>query len=322
MAGKKSNVAVVIPAFCAEKSIAQVIQGIPEWVKDIFVIDDCSQDSTGTVVNSLKNPKVHLIRLEKNQGVGNAVLTGYQAAVENKADIIVKIDSDGQMDPKYIEKLIQPIESGQANYTKGNRFFRRSGIHKMPIFRKIGNVGLSFMIKMSSGYWNIFDPTNGYTAISAEIVPMLNFKNISRRFFFETSLLLELGLLRAVVKDIDIPAIYGEEKSHLSEIKALLEFPPKLVVGFFKRIVYLYFIRDFNAVSFLSISGFIGIAFGMIWGVSKWQQSSAKGMITPTGTVMIAVIPIIIGIQFLLQAMVLDIQNFPQENIYRNNSSD
>ena len=310
------NISVVIPAFCSQDTIKSVIQSIPEWVNEIIIIDDGSSDKTGEVVVSVGNPKANLVSLKRNLGVGNAVLTGYSIALQHGADIVVKVDSDGQMDTNFIEKLIAPILNGHANYVKGNRFFRRSGIKKMPIIRRIGNMGLSFMIKMASGYWNIFDPTNGFTAISTSIIPLLNFNNIGKRYFFESSLLIELGLLRAVVKDVDVPAIYNDEKSHLSEFKSLIEFPVRIIIGFCKRIVYLYFIRDFTPFSFLLLSGLFNIIFGFIWGITKWEQSSAMGVLTPTGTVMIAVIPIIIGIQFILQALVLDIQNIPKENIY------
>ena len=311
-----TSVAVVIPAYCAEKTIRKVIDGIPEWIQFIIVVDDCSPDKSGEVVRSInKNPKIHLIHHEENQGVGGAMLTGYQKALEIGAEIVVKMDSDGQMDPDYIEKLVTPIINGEADYTKGNRFMFGSGLHKMPLLRKLGNTLLSFFTKISSGYWHIFDPTNGYTAIQTRILQRINLSNISKSFFFETSVLLELGIYKAVVHDVFIPGIYDGEESHLSEFKTSFEFPPKLIKGFFRRIIYQYFIRDFNAVSLLLVSGTAGILFGSIWGGVNWKISSAKNVTTPTGTIMIAVLPIILGVQLVLQALILDIQNVPKEVI-------
>jgi glycosyltransferase involved in cell wall biosynthesis len=315
---KSKKICIVIPMYKVEPYIKDVIMGIPTWIWKIILIDDASPDHSSEVVSSVNDPRVEIIRLESNQGVGGAVLTGYKKAVELGANIIVKMDSDGQMDPAYLIPLIAPILTNRADYAKGNRFLHANELKSMPLIRRIGNAGLSFLTKSASGYWNIFDPTNGYTAISAKIIPLLNTDRISRRFFFETSLLIELGLLRAVVEDVGIPAIYGDEKSHLSEWKTFFEFPPKLVKGFIRRIIFNYFIRDFTAFSLLFISGVFGILFGSYWGIDFWVRSAITGMIASTGTVMIAVLPIILGVQFLLQAMVMDVENVPTQPLSNN----
>jgi dolichol-phosphate mannosyltransferase len=187
-------------------------------------------------------------------------------------------------------------------------------LRHMPYIRRMGNLGLSFLTKVASGYWNIFDPTNGYTAIGANALRSLNFERLSKRYFFETSMLLELGLQRMVVKDIYIPAIYGDESSKLSNLKALFEFPPKLFLGMLRRIIFLYFIRDLTAVSIFSIAGIVSVIFGSLWGIYHWWRSSVTGVEASTGTVMIAILPLILGIQFLLQAVGMDIQNTPQKD--------
>lgn len=315
---KLPKIAVVIPAYCAEKTILKVINKIPCWVLLIIVVDDCSPDRTAELVSGCTDSRICLISLEQNQGVGGAVLTGYKKAVELGAEIIVKMDSDGQMDPSYLISLIAPILNNQTDYTKGNRFLHPTELKTMPLIRRIGNAGLAFLTKAASGYWNIFDPTNGYTALSAKIIPLLNTDRISRRFFFETSFLLELGLLRAVVKDVSIPAVYGDEKSHLSEWKALFEFPYKLVKGLLRRISFHYFIQDFTAFSLFLIGGIFCIFFGSYWGIDSWVRSATTGTVASTGTVMIAVLPIILGVQFILQAMVLDIQNVPTQPLSNN----
>jgi len=307
------EIAVVIPAFRAESLIQKVIAGIPSCVSLIIVVNDCSPDHTSAVIQEMMSLDQRLVLIEHktNQGVGGAMLTGYHAAFERGADVIVKMDSDDQMDPAYLEALIAPILAGRADYTKGNRFLHESQLHQMPLSRRLGNIGLSFLTKLASGYWNIFDPTNGYTAIRASIMPLLNDSRIDRRYFYESSMLVELGLARAVVSDVYIPARYGDEVSSLSELDALFRFPPLLMRCFLRRIFIQYFIRDFTAFTLFFIIGTGLFIWGLAFGILKWLHSIQTGIPTNTGTVMLAVIPFILGVQFLLQALLMDIQNVP-----------
>lgn len=319
---KQNIISVVIPAYCAEKHLEKVIRGVPEFIDYIIIVDDCSTDNTKYLAEQLAlvYPKIKLIRHEKNQGVGGAVLSGYQLAHQLKSSVVVKMDADDQMDPTYILSLIAPIQAKQADYTKGNRFLHGRQLKAMPMFRQFGNVGLSFLTKLASGYWNIFDPTNGYTAIHTSVISMLNTDSIDRRYFFETSMLLELGLLMAVVQDIYIPARYGNETSHLSEWRALLNFPPRLLVGFARRVWFQYLLRDFNLVSLYLICGLPLLMFGSIFGAYHWWKSYQLQIATQTGTIMLAVLPIILGAQLLLQALALDVQKVPYCVISQNES--
>jgi dolichol-phosphate mannosyltransferase len=225
------------------------------------------------------------------------------------------MDSDDQMDPAYLIPLITPLLMNQADYTKGNRFLHAAELKSMPVIRRIGNAGLSFMTKAASGYWNIFDPSNGYTAINASIVPLLGTDYLHRRYFFECSMLIQLGMIRAVIQDIEIPAKYQDEVSSLSDLKSLFQFPPLLLAGFLRRISNQYFIRDFTAASLFMITGLTLSIFGLIWGIYHWVISSIKQVDASTGTVMIAVLPLILGLQLLLQSVVMDIQNVPNDVI-------
>lgn len=307
--------AIVIPAYRANNTIQDVIEKIPNWIDHIIVVDDCSPDNTYDVVQSIANPKIKLLKHYMNRGVGGAMKTGYQKALDLQADIIIKMDSDGQMDPQFLDRLISPIIKRKADYSKGNRFLRGRELQRMPAIRRIGNLGLSFLTKLASGYWNVFDPTNGYTAITKSALSMFDFDHLAERYFFESSMLLELCLHRIVVKDVSIPAIYEDEKSSLSPGKSLLEFPPKLFRGFVRRIFIQYFLVDFSAVSLLLIFGIFTFLFGVIWGIIHWVRSSHLNVVASTGTVMLAVLPIILGVQFLLQALILDTQNTPKEVI-------
>lgn len=305
------TVAVVIPAYRAAGSIAAVLAGIPALVRHIVVVNDGSPDSTSATVRAASDPRVALVEHDSNQGVGGAVMTGYRHARMLGADIIVKMDADGQMDPDYLLPLITPIVLGEADYTKGNRFLHERELRAMPGRRRFGNAGLSFITKLASGYWGIFDPTNGYTAIHASLIPILGTAAIAKRFFFESSMLLHLSLVRAVVRDVYVPARYPGTASHLSESRAAVQFPWLLFRGFLRRVRLQYFIRDFTAVSLYLVFGLLLTLFGTIWGAWHWAISNQQGVPATTGTVMIAVLPIIVGVQLLLQAMTLDIQGAP-----------
>ncbi len=311
------HICVVIPMYKAQDHIVQVLVGIPAFVRSIVVVDDCSPDASLERAQAVANERVYFVYHTQNQGVGGAMLSGYRKAIELGAEVIVKIDADDQMDPDYLFPLIAPILTGEADYTKGNRFLHARQLRSMPLLRRIGNVGLSFLTKLASGYWNIFDPTNGYTAIHAALIPLLDESAIDRHYFFESSMFIELGLMRAVVRDIYIPARYGGEKSSLSERKALIEFPPRLFKGFLRRIWLQYFLRDFGILSVYLMSGIVLLLFGFIFGMFNWIHNAQLDVPTPIGTVMLAAMPVILGVQFLLQANLLDIQNVPSQPLQR-----
>lgn len=315
-----AQVAVVIPAYQAAAHIAKVLRGMPPIVDRIIVVDDCSPDQTAAIVQeeSRRDPRIRLLRHDENQGVGGAVLTGYAEAHRLGAKIVVKMDSDGQMDPHYLPALVAPIARGEADYTKGNRYLHARQLRSMPPARRIGNLGLSFLTKLASGYWNVFDPTNGYTAIHAAVIPLLNTEGVARRYFFESSMLLELSLLRAVVGDVFIPARYGDETSRLSTLKSLCEFPLALSRGLCRRLWIQYFVRDFSIASVLMVFGTLLLLFGLVFGGWHWLVSIQTLIPTPTGTVMLAVLPVILGIQFLLQTVIADVQNVPRKPLQSN----
>jgi dolichol-phosphate mannosyltransferase len=305
-------ISVVIPAYCAEKHLEKVVRGIPRYVNFIIIVDDDSNDETEEIANRLKSldTRGKVISHENNHGVGGAMISGYNLAQQLESTVIVKMDADDQMDPAYLLPLISPIIKGKADYTKGNRFLVST--HSMPVLRRVGNLGLSLMTKAASGYWDIFDPTNGYTAIHGSIIPLLNKAMLDNRFFYETSMLMQLYLIRAVVKDVLIPPRYADEISHLSEWKTLYEFPLRLFKGLLSRLWIQYFVRDFGIFSVFLLSGMILFTFGMVFGIYHWWISaSIFHAATPTGTIMVAILPVILGVQLLLQAIVLDVQNVP-----------
>jgi len=308
------DIAVVIPSFKVRDHILSVLRSIGPEVRRIYVVDDhCPQLSGKFVEDQCRDPRVEVIHNKSNQGVGGATIAGYRRALLDGADIIVKMDGDGQMDPAAIPTLVRPIQKGSADYTKGNRFYALENLEGMPLMRKIGNAGLSFISKVSSGYWHVMDPTNGYTAIHAGALSLLPLAKIERRYFFESDMLFRLNTIRAVIREIPMKSIYGEEKSNLSILKVLGDFPSKYLSRFVKRVCYSYILRDFNVCSVELLAGLSLVTFGSVFGAYHWYHAAVSQASTPTGTIMLAVLPIIVGVQLLLAAISTDVMNVPKE---------
>ena len=317
-AAARPRVAVVIPCYREVDHVADVISGIGQEVVRIIVVDDACPDHTGEHVRAqCTDPRVEVIVHERNLGVGGATLTGYRRAIEAGVDIVIKLDGDGQMDPALIPALIEPIVEGEADYAKGNRFHTLDLVTEMPALRIAGNLLLSFACKLSSGYWNIFDPTNGYTAIHTKVAERLPFEKISKGYFFESDMLFRLNLLRAVVADIPMRARYGNERSGLKIGRVIFEFTARHWINTTKRIFYSYFLRDFNAASVELVLGTLLFGFGGIFGALKWYESSTTGIVTTAGTVFIAALPIILGSQMLIAFLDFDTRNIPDTPIHR-----
>ncbi len=306
------KVAVVIPAFREESRVAGVLRGLPPWVDQVVVVDDASPDGTSEAVRSVGDPRVTLVRHEKNQGVGGATITGFKKALELGADILVKMDGDGQMDAKRLGELVSPIAAGLCEYAKGNRFHAGRLLRGMPWVRLAGNAVLSFLVKMASGYWHILDPQNGYVAISAQIVRQLDLEAMDRGYFFEDDMLIALNIVEARVLDVPMPAVYLGEHSSLKPHRILFSYPPKLLMGLVRRIWYRYVLYDFSPVALLLVAGLTLAGFGFLWGLVHWIRALSTGLPTPIGTVMLAVLPMMLGTQCLLNALQLDIQNSPR----------
>lgn len=308
-------IVVVIPAYNEAAHIEGVISAIPKFVDCILAVNDASTDKTADVLASIEDPRLQIITHERNCGVGGAVLSGYRRALELGADIVVKVDGDGQMDPGDIARLISPIENNLADYCKGVRFRDPEVVSKMPKIRFLGNLGLSFLTKAASGYWNIFDPTNGFTAIGNKALALLNFDHLDQGFFFETHMLTELYHVNAVTLDVPIRTRYGNETSHLGVTHALMTFPMHLARALVKRITRRYFIDDFSAFSVFLISGLLLSGWGLVFGLYNWIANLIRGVETPAGTVMLAALPFLLGSQLLIQSVVLDIANVPKTPI-------
>jgi glycosyltransferase involved in cell wall biosynthesis len=312
-----ARVAVVIPSYKVRDHVLGVIARIGSEVERIYVVDDaCPLNSGGFVEQECPDERVVVIRNAQNLGVGGATMTGYRAAINDGMTVLVKLDGDGQMDPVLIPQIIAPILSGSADYTKGNRFFSPEALNGMPSVRLIGNAGLSFLTKLSSGYWDLLDPTNGFTAIHANVADVLPFDRLAKRYFFESDMLFRLSIVRAVVADIPIFSRYGDEKSNMNAGQVLLPFLGKNLVNTWKRIVYSYFLRGFSFASFQLFFGAILFLWGAGFGAFNWYANVAAGHSTPTGTVMLAVVPLILGFQLILGFIAADIAAVPTRPLH------
>jgi len=306
------KVAVVVPCYRERLHILDVLTKIGPHVSAIFVVDDACPDQTGDFVEqNCTDPRVHVTRHATNLGVGGATLTGYRLALDAGYDIVVKLDGDDQMNPDQIPRLIAPIISGRADYTKGNRFHRADAVSAMPWTRIAGNIMLSLLSKLSSGYWNVFDPTNGYTAIHSAAAKNLPVNNISKGYFFESELLFRLGMMRAVVEDVPMTARYGAETSGINIPKIIPEFMAKHYINTCKRIYVNYFLRDPGVATLQLVFGKVLLLFGIIFGGWNWYGSVQTGVNASAGTVVLAALPIIIGVQLLFSFFGQDLKNVP-----------
>lgn len=310
-------IAVVIPCYKVTRHVAAVIAAIGPEVSRIYCVDDaCPEDSGGFITRTVADPRVRVLRNERNRGVGGAVMAGYAQAAADGCDIVVKVDGDGQMDPRLIPKFVAPILRGQADYTKGNRFYNLRDLGAMPRLRLFGNAVLSFLTKLSSGYWDMFDPTNGYTAIHAAVLRELPLDSIAERYFFESDMLFRLNTLRAVVVDIPMKAVYADEQSNMVISRLVGPFLARNLVNFAKRLAYNYYLRDFNLASLELAIGLPLLAAGTVFGAVRWVEGVEVGVAVSAGTVMLAALPIILGLQLLLAAFGYDVQAVPRQPIH------
>jgi glycosyltransferase involved in cell wall biosynthesis len=309
-------ISVVIPCYKVRAHIIGVIAGIPEGIGKIYVVDDLCPEQTGQFVReTCRDPRVTVIFNGKNLGVGGAVKAGYLHALADGADIIVKLDGDGQMNPALITRLVEPILAASADYVKGNRFYDLAFLRAMPFARKLGNSGVSFMNKLSSGYWNTMDPSNGFTAIHRKALENLPLDRIDNRFFFESDMLFRLYTIRAVVAEMPMQAVYADENSNLKIHRILFQFPLKYFSRLVKRVFYNYYLRDFNIGSLELILAFVFMTFGIIFGAYKWSESIITSHPATAGTVILAGLPVILGFQSLIGFLHFDVSNVPQKPI-------
>lgn len=313
-----ARIAAIIPCYRVGERVLDVIARIGPECDAIYVVDDACPEGSGALVRrSVSDPRVTVLVHETNQGVGGATLTGMRRAAADGAAVLVKIDGDGQMDPALVPGLVRPILDGEADYVKGNRFHDLDLVREMPAIRLAGNAALSFLSKLSSGYWNVFDPTNGFVAIHAEVLEALPHDKIARRYFFESDMLFRLNLARAVVVDMPMAARYRGETSSLRIGEEIPRFLKAHLRNFLKRLFYSYVLRDFSVATLYLLMALLLIPFGALSGLTGWYWFASQGQPATAGTVMLAGLPLILGVQFLLAFLAYDTAGVPQRPVHR-----
>lgn len=311
-----AKIAIVIPCYRTRDSIIEVIEGALPYAQMIICVDDACPDNSGRLVEEkIHDPKVIVLFNSQNLGVGGAVKAGYQAALDANCDVVIKLDGDGQMEPGLIPELVQPIIDGDSDYCKGNRFHELQGLEDMPLLRLFGNSMLSLLTKVSSGYWRLMDPTNGFTAIGLHALKAIPLNKVNNGYFFESDMLFRLNVARAVVSDIPMRSKYGDETSSLRISHILGPFLLGNLRNLFKRIFYNYFLRDFNIGTVQLLAGSVISFFGLLTGINAWSQSIETGVTASAGTVMLSALPVIIGFQLLLSFLNYDIENTPRRTL-------
>lgn len=304
------TIAAVVPAFSEADHIADVINTMPKTVDFIVVVDDDSPDETYKYALATADSRLTVIRHEQNQGVGGAILTAHRKALQLGSDINVVFAGDGQMDPAFLPSLLDPIVHDDYGFTKANRFYSSSSFRGMPRHRVLGNVVLSFLNKLSSGYWNLFDPQNGYTATRRDVLERLDFENIAKRYEFENDFLVNLNILNVRAKDVPIPALYGDEVSTIKLTSVIPALVRLLTRGFSRRIMLKYVIGTFSPIALMLAAGTAMTLWSVFFGIWVLFQTIGPPVAT-TGTVLLCIAPGLMGFQLLLTALQLDIAATP-----------
>lgn len=301
------RVAIVVPAHNEERLIGKVIETAPDVVDLIVVVDDCSDDATSANAKAVGDPRLELIELPRNLGVGGAIVAGHRRALELGADVCVVMAGDAQMDPAYLPALLAPIADGAAEFTKANRFYAYGSFDGMPKHRIAGNIAMSFMTKAASGYWNLFDPQNGYTAIHRSALERLTLDRIAQGYDFENDLLIQLNIAGVRARDVPVPAVYGDEVSGMKLRKVAPRLLRRCWSGFWTRMWRKYVLQSFSPVALLFFSGLAMVGFGLAIGVFILFNTLGPPQASP-GTVLLCVGPLLSGVHLLIYALFLDIQ--------------
>ena len=313
------RIAAVIPAYNVGAHLAAVLAELPSLFTSAIVVDDASADDTAAIAARCAaiDPRISVIRHDRNRGVGGAMISGFRKALADGADVIVKVDGDGQMPLEFAPRLIEPLLSGEADYAKGNRFRDFSAIRHMPAVRRLGNLGLGFLAKAATGYWHCFDPTNGFVAIRADVLAQIPLDDVDPTYFFEISMLTHLYLIGAAVKEEPMPARYGGEPSSLSIPRVLVDFPGRLLRSFLRRLILKNLVYEFGIESLQLLLGVPLLFAGLLYGGYEWFWYVHHNRAAPTGTIVLAALMIIIGFQSLVSAITLDLQSVPTRPINR-----
>jgi glycosyltransferase involved in cell wall biosynthesis len=302
------RVAVVVPALDEERLVVETLRGVPELVDRIYVVDDASTDGTAQAAVTSGDPRVELIRHERNLGVGAAIAAGYRRALENAFDVTCVMAADNQMDPSELAALVEPVARGEVEYAKANRLSSGEAWTVIPRTRFFGNAMLSLLTKIASGYWHVADSQAGYTAISLAALRRLDLPRLYPRYGFPNDMLVHLNVQNARVRDVPSRPIYdvGEDSGiRLRSVVPRISW--LLFKGFWWRLAQKYVIRDFHPLVFFYAFGTLMTLVGVVLGLIEVGLRIAGNAITPATIVLVAVL-LIAGLQLTLFAMWFDME--------------
>ena len=305
------RVAAILPCYNEEKLIGKTIETMPKFVDHIIAVDDKSTDKTWKVIQAIakKNKKVIPVHLEVNQGIGGAYINGFKEALGKNADLIFTMAGDAQCNQDFMPNMIDTLLDNNLDYVKANRFVHLEELKQMPAFRRVGNTIITILTKFSSGYYSIFDSQNGYGVFTRKALEKLPFSHIGRRYDYENTLLIALSIMGAKIKDEPVPAIYGDEVSTIPVFKTTLRALKVVWLGFWKRMYNKYILINFHPIALFLLSGILLFLIGLGFGVFLAADRILFGTSPSTGTVMLSVLPIILGFQLLLTAITMDMNN-------------
>lgn len=309
---KKLKLAVVIPCYNEEKLVKETIDSLPKSIDYILAVNDCSKDNTLGVLKQIAktNKKVRIINNRENGGVGFSLKAGFVYALEKTDAVAVGILSgDAQCDPTRIEPMLDMFIDRGCDYIKGNRFYNRKALASMPAYRRVGNVFISLLTKFSTGYYSISDTTMGFGFMSRSILETVDFSLVKNRYDYETSMLTALSIVGARVKDFPVPAIYGDETSTIDFWPTVFRVLRVNWVGFWQRMYYKYTLFTLHPIVIFLAGGLSLSIGGWAYGVYLIVEKIVNDNTPTSGTVMLAVLPIILGFQMLLTALLMDVSN-------------
>jgi len=292
--------------------ITQTIKKIPEYIDHIIAVNDASTDNTIGVLKKLKKQYSKLIIVDNkvNQGVGGALIAGYDYAIKNtKATAIGIVAGDDQFDSSYLKAMLDDFIDQSADYVKASRFFHREAFKTMPKYRQFGNIFISLLTKFSTGYYSITDITNGCGWLRREIIEKVDFSIVEKRYDYETSMLTALSIANAKVIDHAVPAHYGDEKSTIKLIPTAWRNLKAVWKGFWRRIYYKYVLYGFHPVALFLFTGMFFLIISLLLAIFLLYVKLFAHQSPTAGSVMLAVLPFILGIQLTLTALTIDVSN-------------
>lgn len=308
---KQLSVAFVIPAYNEEKLIKKTLTTLPDFVDKAYVVDDCSKDKTLQILQQLakQNKKIVVLHNEVNQGVGASLVNGFRAALAGDCQLIGVMAADAQCNPDYIHKMIDSLIDNKVDYVKANRFVHLEDLAQMPTYRRIGNIFITILTKFATGYYSIFDSQNGYGVFRREILEVLPLDRIGKRYDYENTLLINMSIMNASIKDEPVPAIYGDETSTIPFFRTAWRALRVLWNGFWRRIFHKYVVVNFHPIALFLFGGIVLSIIGIAFGIYIFAAKVFAGTSPSTGTVMMSALPLILGFQLFLTSIVMDMNN-------------